>query len=152
LKPLLFEFFFVFVNFKLKFFGKKEAPHLKKIVIHIFSVFLVFVLFLNFTVQVVSFKTEKKKQAGVCCCGESCDCGCGGMCALNKGTKIEISISSAPCSPIYKVNLDFPVKEALTQSFNFPLLSFSLLEFLKPSGELYLKVLCFEVFHPPDFF
>jgi hypothetical protein len=148
LKPLLFKFFRQFLNF----FSKKEAPHLKKIVIHIFSVFLVFVLFLNFTVQVVSFKTEKKKQAGVCCCGESCDCGCGGMCALNKGTKIEISISSAPCSPIYKVNLDFPVKEALTQSFNFPLLSFSLLEFLKPSGELYLKVLCFEVFHPPDFF
>lgn len=152
MKPLLFEFFFFFVNFKLKFFGKKEAPHLKKILIHIFSVFLVFVLFLNFTVQVVSFKTEKKKQAGVCCCGESCDCGCSGMCALNKGIKIEICISSAPCSTIYKVNLDFPIKEALTQSFNFPLLSFSPFEFLKPSIELYLKVLCFEVFHPPDFF
>ncbi len=125
---------------------------MRKIVTCILSAILVFVLFLNFTAQIVSFKMVKNERAGVCCCGESCDCGCGGMCTVNKEISVEICISSAPCYPLYKVNFDYPVKEALIQSFNFYFTSFPPLEFLKPSDESRLEVSCFEIFHPPDVF
>lgn len=114
--------------------------------------FLTFVLILNFAMQVMTFKVEHKERSGVCCCGEGCDCGCGGMCAKNREISVQICISSAPCDPLFKINLDYPVKEAIIPNFNFDNLNFPTLEFLNLTPNLHFKLLCFDIFHPPERF